>query len=291
MGKLGAGRAGWVAAAIVFTGAMLASGTALAQRTYTIPTFQVMAMCSSGNPTACYEQGLHQYWGDEMPADRYAAYRSWQQSCAGNDLQSCWEVAYAYQEGVYLPSNPPLGFQMFVQNCARQHASSCNSVGYAYENAQGAPLDLASAYRYYEMGCNLGDTWGCRNQGIYLRDGRPGVITPDPMRGTQLIMLACTRGLASACTEAGQPPMPVAIPVQCGMSVPDYGPLQVGSGVTLGFHTPWNGDANWAPEMGRFVGMRTTVMSFEGLDTVGCPVIRVQADGGQYFWRIRNMAP
>ena len=93
MGKLGAGRAGWVAAAIVFTGAMLASGTALAQRTYTIPTFQVMAMCSSGNPTACYEQGLHQYWGDEMPADRYAAYRSWQQSCAGNDLQSCWEVA------------------------------------------------------------------------------------------------------------------------------------------------------------------------------------------------------
>lgn len=292
-----AGRFGWVGA-LVFTGAMLASGTvlsgtALAQRTYTFPAYQVQAMCMGGNPDACYEQGLHQYWGDEMPSDRYAAYRSWQQACAGNHQQSCWEVAYGYQEGTYLPPNPQLGFQMFVQNCSRGHASSCNSVGYAYENAQGAPLDIASAYRYYEMGCNLGDTWGCRNQGIYLRDGRPGVVAPDPMRGIQLISLACTRGLAQACTEAAQAPAPTMIPIpqQCGMSVASYGPLQIGSPVTLGYHTPWAGDANWATEMGRFVGMRTTVMSFEGLDTAGCPVIRVQADGGQYFWRIRNMSP
>lgn len=291
MGSRSAGRYGWVAAAVFFTGVMAVSGTALAQRTYTFPVYQVQSLCTGGNADACYEQGLHQYWGDEVPSDRYAAYRSWQQACAGNHQQSCWEVAYGYQEGTYLPANVQLGFQMFVQNCSRGHASSCNSVGYAYENAQGAPLDIASAYRYYEMGCNLGDTWGCRNQGIYLRDGRPGVVAQDPMRGVQLISLACTRGLAQACTEAAQAPAAMPIPQQCGMSVASYGPLQIGSAVTLGFHTPWAGDANWAPEMGRFVGMRTIVTSFEGLDTVGCPVIRVQADGGQHFWRIRNMAP
>ncbi len=179
---------------------------------------------------------------------------------------------------------------MFVQGCQRGHATSCNSVGYMYENAIAVPADLASAYRYYEQACTMGDTWGCRNQGVFLRDGRPGVVAPDPVRGVQLLALACQRGLAQACTEAAQAPMVQPIPQYCGMSVASYGPVTVGSQVTLGYHTPWAGDANWADDMGRWVGMRTYVTSLEGLDEVGCPVVRVAADGGQYYWRIRNMS-
>lgn len=284
---------GWTTGALALCAAMVglfAPETAEAQRTYNFAAYQVQALCMQGNPEACYEQGLRQYWGDEVPQDRYTAYRSWQQACAGNQAQACWEVAYGYQEGTYLPANPQLAFQMFMQNCQRSHPSSCNSVGYAFENGQGAPIDLASAYRYYEMACGMGDTWGCRNQGIFLRDGRPGVVMSDPMRGIQLIQLACQRGLAQACTEAAQAPMAQPIPQYCSLSVAEYGPLQIGSAVTLGYHTPWQGDANWADEMARWVGMRTVITSFEGLDSSGCPVVRVAADGGQYYWRIRNMS-
>ena len=293
MGRASGGLGSWAGAAAllgVCVGLFAAPGIASAQRTYTLPAYQVQAMCMSGNGDACYEQGLRQYWGDEVPSDRYAAYRSWQQACSYNHSHACWEVAYGYQEGTYLPANPPLAYQMFVQGCQRGHATSCNSVGYMYENAIAVPMDLASAYRYYEQACTMGDTWGCRNQGVFLRDGRPGVVAPDPARGVQLLALACQRGLAQACTEAAQAPMAQPIPQYCGMSVASYGPVTVGSQVTLGYHTPWAGDANWADDMARWVGMRTYVTALAGLDEVGCPVVQVAADGGQYYWRIRNMS-
>ncbi len=83
------------------------------------------------------------------------------------------------------------------------------------------------------------------------------------------------------------------------MAAPVYGPLNVGSSVVLGMHTPWTGpdgqggtvsmDTNWTAEMNPFVGQRTTVTQLGGLDTAGCPGIRVAADNGQYFWRLRNV--
>ncbi len=87
----------------------------------------------------------------------------------------------------------------------------------------------------------------------------------------------------------GGMPMPTPIPTFCGMGAAQYGPVVVGSLVILGMHTPWNGDTNWAPDMGRYVGQRATVTQLAGLDSVGCPVVRVSADGGQFAWRIRDM--
>ncbi|MDQ3038038.1 MAG: hypothetical protein M3Y87_36925 [Myxococcota bacterium] len=93
--------------------------------------------------------------------------------------------------------------------------------------------------------------------------------------------------------------MGALVPQECGMAVPAYGPVTVGSTVVLGMHTPWTGsdgqgamvtaDTNWATEMQPWVGQRTTVTSLGGLDQAGCPGIRVAADEGQYFWRLRNV--
>ena len=93
--------------------------------------------------------------------------------------------------------------------------------------------------------------------------------------------------------------MGALVPQECGMAVPVYGPVSVGASVVLGTHAPWTGsdgqggvvtmDTNWAPDMAQFVGQRTTVTQLSGLDTAGCPGVRVQADNGQFFWRIRNV--
>jgi hypothetical protein len=89
------------------------------------------------------------------------------------------------------------------------------------------------------------------------------------------------------------------IPQECGQAVPSYGPITVGSSIVLGGHTPYSGpdgrggmvtnDANWADEMARWVGQRTTVTELGGTDSAGCPGIRVAADNNTYFWRIRNV--
>jgi hypothetical protein len=93
---------------------------------------------------------------------------------------------------------------------------------------------------------------------------------------------------------------PTGIPTSCGMTRPFYGPIVVGSSVVLGGHNPYTGpdgrggfanaDANWAPEMGQYVGQRTIITSLENLDNAGCPVVRVAIDNGGYYWRIANMS-
>lgn len=111
-----------------------------------------------------------------------------------------------------------------------------------------------------------------------------------------------TGGMFAPPPVPSMPPVlgPGGIPSNCGMSVPFYGSIMVGSSIVLGGHSPWTGpdgaggqvvdDTNWAPEMGTWVGQRTTVTSLDGIDTAGCPGVRVTADNGQYFWRIRNAA-
>lgn len=107
--------------------------------------------------------------------------------------------------------------------------------------------------------------------------------------GIMTIGLAAT-GTATAERAYALQARPM-IPRECGMSAGSayYGMLSVGSNVLLGAHTPWAGDVNWSPEMGRYVGMQGTITRMDGVDTVGCPGVRVTTDGGQYFWRIRDM--
>ena len=74
---------------------------------------------------------------------------------------------------------------------------------------------------------------------------------------------------------------------------------KVSDRVVLGAHTPYTGpgqygemvyeDTDWADDMYSYVGMTATVVSLEGADTAGCPGVRVDLDGGSWFWRIRNM--
>lgn len=127
--------------------------------------------------------------------------------------------------------------------------------------------------------------------------------TPYTIAFTELLHVSAASlgggGMPAIPTGAGAA-MGALVPQDCGMAVPVYGPVVVGASVVLGIHSPWTGgdgeggvvtqDTNWAPEMTQFVGQRTTVTQLSGLDTAGCPGVRVQADEGQFFWRIRNVA-
>jgi len=93
------------------------------------------------------------------------------------------------------------------------------------------------------------------------------------------------------------------IPTACGLREAVFGPLQPGTMVTLAVHSPYTGPdgqghiigpadegaLNWAPAMQTYVSQRTVITGFAGLDTAGCPIARVAADGGQFTWRIRDM--
>lgn len=92
-----------------------------------------------------------------------------------------------------------------------------------------------------------------------------------------------------------------AWPHDCGQAMASYGPLQIGSRIVLGAHTPWTGadgqggyvsqDTNWGDEMSAYVGQTAMITSLEGLDTAGCAIVHVDVDGGQWVWRVRDAQP
>jgi len=77
----------------------------------------------------------------------------------------------------------------------------------------------------------------------------------------------------------------------CGQTSAEaaFGPFRVGAHVTLGRHRPVDHDANWSEPMERFVGEEATVTELSGVDAAGCPGVRVDVDGGEHFWRIRDL--
>jgi hypothetical protein len=138
----------------------------------------------------------------------------------------------------------------------------------------------------------------------------PEITSAFPAGEVQVYVGVYAGGTAPYTMTVSEPPSltaplvmgPNGIPSSCGMSTvaPVYGPITIGSSVVLGGHTPWTGpdgqggfvtaDTNWAPDMGQYVGQRTIVTSLEGVDDAGCPVVRVAADSGAFYWRINSMS-
>lgn len=83
-----------------------------------------------------------------------------------------------------------------------------------------------------------------------------------------------------------------ALPQQCEQDPfhVDYGAIREGSLVRLGRHRSVDGNANWDPSMEHYVGRVTPVVSARGLDPQGCAIVEVAADGGEYVWRVRDLA-
>ena len=81
------------------------------------------------------------------------------------------------------------------------------------------------------------------------------------------------------------------VPQECGMTdeTARFGPIAVGTEVVLGRHRPVRGDANWTPEMDAYVGHRARVTQLVGVDEQGCPLVRVDVDRGEWYWRVRDV--
>jgi hypothetical protein len=109
------------------------------------------------------------------------------------------------------------------------------------------------------------------------------------MVGRSGLGLACVVGLSVLFSSAAS--AQERAPEACAMTAAttSYGPLAVGSVVTLQRHRFVRGDANWQDSMDRFLGRAARVTRLSGLDDRGCPGVRVDVDGGQHFWRIRDV--
>ncbi|MFZ2359208.1 MAG: hypothetical protein WA040_07665, partial [Anaerolineae bacterium] len=68
-----------------------------------------------------------------------------------------------------------------------------------------------------------------------------------------------------------------------------YLPVRQGSLVLLGRQRPVNGSDGWNAGMTPYVGRQARVTALVGADNSGCPVVQVDVDQGQYWWRVRDL--
>ncbi|MCS6857783.1 MAG: hypothetical protein NZM37_08740, partial [Sandaracinaceae bacterium] len=69
----------------------------------------------------------------------------------------------------------------------------------------------------------------------------------------------------------------------------DYGGIKVGDMVIINRHRWVRGDPNWREEMNRYLGQEAKVVRLSGVDSQGCPGVRIDIDGGRFFWRVRDI--
>jgi hypothetical protein len=81
------------------------------------------------------------------------------------------------------------------------------------------------------------------------------------------------------------------IPQACGFAEgkQSFGSIRKGAKVILGHHRAIDGKPNWNEAMDTFVGRTATVLSLGGVDSAGCPVVRVDVDEKKWAWRIRDL--
>lgn len=99
--------------------------------------------------------------------------------------------------------------------------------------------------------------------------------------------LVLALGLVGSASAQG------TFPQACGAGAADMVNVpRVGTAVMLGRHRPAPGTGHefWVPEMQAYVGRIAIVTSARAeLDTSGCVVVHVDADRGEYLWRVRDI--
>ncbi len=127
------------------------------------------------------------------------------------------------------------------------------------------------------------------------RDRRAGAATATASLPAPTAPVLDTPTLAAAAPPSASPealaisPGAEGIPQECGLAEPDYGVIGGGAVVSLGRHRAVNGDDFWSTGMDAYVDRLAVVTALDGLDRSGCPGVRVDADAGYWFWRIRDM--
>jgi hypothetical protein len=105
------------------------------------------------------------------------------------------------------------------------------------------------------------------------------------------------QGMASAHGRAARDERPALaeadpqVAQACGQTDANaqYGVVAVGSEVVIGRHRPVDGEDNWVEQMDPYVGRRARVMELVGVDDQGCPLLRVDVDQGDWYWRLRDV--
>jgi TPR repeat protein len=196
--------------------------------------------CDHGSLDACERLGEELRDGEHAPRDLPAARAFFQRACDGDQGAGCTNLAALQLDGLLGPADPVAALPLYLRGCELRSAAGCRNAGellrdgtgapadpvralalfvkacdelddggscvfggmLLHEGAAGLPQDRVNALVRFEHACRLRKVDGCKNSGVYYRDGLAG--QRDLERARPFFRQACELGSAVACRDAAR---------------------------------------------------------------------------------------
>jgi TPR repeat protein len=127
-----------------------------------------------------------------------------QEECGQGSMKACSYLGETYLD--IEPVDPKVANMWFEMGCKINHSVGCRNLGVQHITGKGAPQDATRGLELLEAACTDAmepDAGACHLAGITLRDGALGLM-PDLQRAGERFVQACRMGQANACVDAVQ---------------------------------------------------------------------------------------
>ncbi|MCZ8370255.1 MAG: hypothetical protein O9293_09880 [Porphyrobacter sp.] len=160
----------------------------------------IFVACGLSNPLACaiYEADT----GGYEPDLREILHPVFLMTCKaqrGGGV-GCFNAAQQLSIGFDVKKDKPKAAGLYLEGCIQGHAKSCVSASQAAYQGVGRQVDMAAAFQYGSIGCDLGDGTACL---MAIMATQTGKIAPlEPAQEAKLVQSACASGATQVCDNA-----------------------------------------------------------------------------------------
>ena len=171
--------------------------------------------CEMGSSAGCTNLGFLHEHGRGVKKDPMRAVALYQRgcdgsSCQGSNLNGCVNVGRAWRDGIGVEKNAARAASVFQEACNRKpdpedvnpeqnRSRACSLLGALYLAGDGITADPAKGRELSELGCELGDSFGCFNAAAVYSQGSG--VQKDPSKAAAFLDKACQGGDGEGCHD------------------------------------------------------------------------------------------
>ena len=163
--------------------------------------------CKSPKKLGCVSIGIEYRDGNYFEQDYKRAVDIFKKSCDEGSTFGCYHLARMYESGQGVEKNGAIALKLHKEICGNKKADgyekyeSCNQVGQIYKYGNGVKQDYKKAFKYYQIGCDLGSSISCSNLGLLYGEAKG--VDKNISMAINLFKKSCDDYDATGCYNLG----------------------------------------------------------------------------------------
>jgi len=118
------------------------------------------------------------------------AFSLYEKKCSMGNTKACLNLGLMYRDDSWREKNTTMVLILLNLSCRAGEGDACVNLGLMYEYGWDVNEDKKQGLEYYQKGCDLNSSWGCRNVGHTYNQGTT-VVARDSIKATKYFQKAC----------------------------------------------------------------------------------------------------